>query len=225
MHNFNAMRDYVNELMVKDAKNKQDLQRSKNDLQTLKTELSKAQDSTVVLEQQNELDEELLLRQSQEIAQLQYAKRPSNQQVKQLDKLQMENGRLKALVKDLIENHEHTLGKYSIQTLDFGEDADQLHGLIRTQIKIYEQKLEEKTTHLRNMDMRHNEEVDMIKTEISDLERQIKELKMMRAEDQQKLFELKREVAHLQYEVAVPEYQEPSDLAVKVLSKIKGRLE
>ena len=25
MHNFNAMRDYVNELMVKDARNKQDL--------------------------------------------------------------------------------------------------------------------------------------------------------------------------------------------------------
>ena len=75
------------------------------------------------------------------------------------------------------------------------------------------------------METRHSEEVDMIKTEIADLERQIKELKLLRADDQQKLFELKREVAHLQFEVTVPEYQEPSDLAVKVLSKIKGRLE
>lgn len=112
MHNFNAMRDYVNELMVKDAKNKQVLAQSKADLAQLRTELGKAQDATLVLEQQNELDEELLLKQSQEIAQLQYAKRPSSQQVKQLDKLKTENERLKALVKDLIDNHERSLGKY-----------------------------------------------------------------------------------------------------------------
>jgi succinate dehydrogenase/fumarate reductase flavoprotein subunit len=75
-YNYAAMRDYINELMAKDASNKEELKRSKDDIGVLKTELERLEKVQKIIERQNDLDEQLLMAQGTEISKLQYSKRP-----------------------------------------------------------------------------------------------------------------------------------------------------
>jgi hypothetical protein len=130
----------------------------------------------------------------------------------------------------LQQQHAALLDKFGLETSFVSEQAsqpdesDEVKALLKNQIAIYEMKLEEKMTTMENMEKRHEEEIVMINDECDELARQIHQMKLQKAEDQQKLFELKRQVQHRQFEIQLPPRQESSEIAEKLLELIRDRI-